>query len=208
MISGGGGAGKLDATVPKMFCSMIHASVLMIDPKRGSAEDENNTKDHYDPFLGVDVYDPLFSVAALSSRFPTHRAAHHPDVHRFAKKASAATSSGGGVVGGMNGSNLNKPFGPHFRRVWVQGEVTSSVNNGAVLVVSDGTGSVEVNTDGERKIEKGAYVCAMGWLSKEKKVQATHVMEIKDAKARKSRERAWAMEIRELWDGIRAGATF
>jgi len=79
---------------------------------------------------------------------------------------------------------------------------------GAVLVVSDGTGSVEVNTDGERKIEKGAYVCAMGWLSKEKKVQATHVMEIKDAKARKSRERAWAMEIRELWDGIRAGATF
>ena len=108
----------------------------------------------------------------------------------------------------MNASNFNKPFGPHFRRVWIQGEVTSSANNGAVLIVSDGTGSVEVNTDGERKIEKGAYVCAMGWLSKEKKVQATHVMEIKDAKARKSRERAWAMEIRELWDGIRAGATF
>lgn len=203
MSSGGGGSGKLDATVPKMFCSMIHASVLMIDPKRGSAEDENNTKDYYDPFLGVDICNPLSSVAALSSGFPTHRAAHHPDVHRFAKKASAATSDGGGVVGGMN-----KPFGPHFRRVWVQGEVTSSASNSAVLVVSDGTGSVEVNTDGERKIEKGAYVCAMGWLSKEKKVQATHVMEIKDAKARKSRERAWAMEIRELWDGIRAGATF
>ena len=165
---------------------MIHASVLMIDPKRGSAEDENNTKDYYDPFLGVDFYNVASSIDALSSGFPTHRAAHHPDVHRFAKKASAATSGGGGVVGGMNGSNLNKPFGPHFRRVWVQGEVTSSANNGAVLVVSDGTGSVEVNTDGERKIEKGAYVCAMGWLSKEKKVQATHVMVAKMEDARRA----------------------
>ena len=54
MSLGGGGSGKLDATVPKMFCSMIHASVLMIDPKRGSAEDEKNTKDYHDPFLSVD----------------------------------------------------------------------------------------------------------------------------------------------------------
>ena len=98
MSSGGGGSGKLDATVPKMFCSMIHASVLMIDPKRGSAEDEKNTKDYHDPFLGLDVYNVASSIDALSSGFPTHRAAHHPDVHRFAKKASAATSGGGGVV--------------------------------------------------------------------------------------------------------------
>merc|ERR1711934_1236910 len=76
----------------------------------------------------------------------------------------------------MNASNFNKPFGPHFRRVWVQGEVTSSANNGAVLVVSDGTGSMEVNTDGERKIEKGAYVCAMGGLNETRKKLARAIM--------------------------------
>jgi hypothetical protein len=161
---------KLDATIPKMFCSMIHASVLVspsstVDGGGGGGE---------------------------TADFPTHQAAHHPDVHRFKKSTSSQ----------------HKPFGPLFRRVWVQGEVAKSLNNGALLTLDDGTGRVDVNTDGEKKIEAGSYVCAMGWLNKEKRVQATHVMEITDGKVRKSREQAWSMEIRELWDGIRTRGNF
>jgi hypothetical protein len=158
---------KLDATIPKMFCSMIHASVLVSPSSTGDGGGE-------------------------TADFPTHQAAHHPDAHRFKKSTSSQ----------------HKPFGPLFRRVWVQGEVAKSLNNGALLTLDDGTGRVDVNTDGEKKIEAGSYVCAMGWLNKEKRVQATHVMEIADGKVRKSREQAWSMEIRELWDGIRTRGNF
>ena len=94
-----------------------------------------------------------------------------------------------------------------------EGEIQWSVykdyiKNGATLTVDDGTGRVDVHTDGERKIERGSYVCVMGLLDEEKSVRATHVMEIADAKVRRSREQAWAMEVRELWDGIRSGVNF
>ncbi len=161
---------KLDATIPKMYCSMIHSSVVVA----GGATEE------------------VATTNGNPEKIPTHQAAHHPDVHRHKKSSRECHAA----------------FGPVFRRVWVQGEVTKSIENGATLTVDDGTGRVDVHTDGERKIERGSYVCVMGLLDEEKSVRATHVMEIADAKVRRSREQAWAMEVRELWDGIRSGVNF
>ena len=176
---------KLDATIPKMYCSMIHSSVVVA---AGTAAGGTTTTEEEEEGTTTTTT----NGNTPEKKIPTHQAAHHPDVHRHKKSSRECHAA----------------FGPVFRRVWVQGEVTKSIENGATLTVDDGTGRVDVHTDGERKIERGSYVCVMGLLDEEKSVRATHVMEIADAKVRRSREQAWAMEVRELWDGIRSGVNF
>jgi hypothetical protein len=117
-----------------------------------------------------------------------YRAEHDSIVHKQMKTTKRKKSEKG-------------PYGPMFRRVWIQGEVLESVNNSSEMKVSDGTGEIVVRTDGERVYETGKYVCCMGWLNKDKVVQATHVSEVKE-RERKNREIAWAVEVRELWDGV------
>ena len=177
---------KLDATIPKMYCSMIHSSVVVA---AGTAAGGTTTTEEEEEGTTTTT---TTDGNTPEKKIPTHQAAHHPDVHRHKKSSRECHAA----------------FGPVFRRVWVQGEVTKSIENGATLTVDDGTGRVDVHTDGERKIERGSYVCVMGLLDEEKSVRATHVMEIADAKVRRSREQAWAMEVRELWDGIRSGVNF
>ena len=177
---------KLDATIPKMYCSMIHSSVVVA---AGTAAGGTTTTEEEEEGTTTTT---TTNGNTPEKKIPTHQAAHHPDVHRHKKSSRECHAA----------------FGPVFRRVWVQGEVTKSIENGATLTVDDGTGRVDVHTDGERKIERGSYVCVMGLLDEEKSVRATHVMEIADAKVRRSREQAWAMEVRELWDGIRSGVNF
>ena len=177
---------KLDATIPKMYCSMIHYSVVVA---AGTAAGGTTTTEEEEEGTTTTT---TTNGNTPEKKIPTHQAAHHPDVHRHKKSSRECHAA----------------FGPVFRRVWVQGEVTKSIENGATLTVDDGTGRVDVHTDGERKFERGSYVCVMGLLDEEKSVRATHVMEIADAKVRRSREQAWAMEVRELWDGIRSGVNF
>ena len=179
---------KLDATIPKMYCSMIHSSVVVA---AGTAAGGTTTTEEEEEGTTTTTTTTT-NGNTPEKKIPTHQAAHHPDVHRHKKSSRECHAA----------------FGPVFRRVWVQGEVTKSIENGATLTVDDGTGRVDVHTDGERKIERGSYVCVMGLLDEEKSVRATHVMEIADAKVRRSREQAWAMEVRELWDGIRSGVNF
>ena len=180
---------KLDATIPKMYCSMIHSSVVVA---AGTAAGGTTTTEEEEEGTTTTTTTTTTNGNTPEKKIPTHQAAHHPDVHRHKKSSRECHAA----------------FGPVFRRVWVQGEVTKSIENGATLTVDDGTGRVDVHTDGERKIERGSYVCVMGLLDEEKSVRATHVMEIADAKVRRSREQAWAMEVRELWDGIRSGVNF
>ena len=184
---------KLDATIPKMYCSMIHSSVVVAaGTAAGGTTTTTEEEEEGTTTLTTTTTTTTNGNTPEKKKIPTHQAAHHPDVHRHKKSSRECHAA----------------FGPVFRRVWVQGEVTKSIENGATLTVDDGTGRVDVHTDGERKIERGSYVCVMGWLDEEKSVRATHVMEIADAKVRRSREQAWAMEVRELWDGIRSGVNF
>ena len=87
-------------------------------------------------------------------------------------------------------------FRTSISRVWVQGEVTKSIENGATLTVDDGTGRGTCIPTAREKLNEGR-TCAHGVVGQEKSVfDARTCMEIADAKVRRSREQAgrWRFE--------------